>query len=213
MSIRIGTIYIGTVDAYEKQAVRTKFFMFGIPLIPLKSCFFVAPGRGFDIALDIRSVGVAYLRWYLGIGGGILAIAGLAHLRKSGATATCFFVAAAIALAVWAISAFKLGKLTGEARARAALLHDGCGLSADPSIVPKEAKEEIISKIREGLRARGLPDTPEHWSKNVPDPEVRPIVYALAAYCEGRDPAVRAWRDVAARILHARRITRASSAP
>ncbi|MBN1419891.1 MAG: hypothetical protein JXP34_14010 [Planctomycetes bacterium] len=212
MSITIGTIYIGTVDAYEKQGVRTKFFMLGLPLFPLKSSFFVAPGRGFDIPLDKRSVGVAYLRWYLGLGGFLLAFAGLVQLRKSGATAAVFFVAAAIALAVWAISAFKLGKLTGEARIRAALLHQGCGLSADPSLVPKGMKETIGAKLREALRAHGAPEDPEHWSKNAPEAELRPIVYTLAAYSEGRDPAARTWRDVAARILHARAVRRASSA-
>src|SRR3954469_8838429 len=88
MGIRIGTVFTGTVDQVGEESIQTKFFMIGVPLIPMES-FFVLRDRGngvdgFPIPLNGKSVLLAYLRWGAFIAaviGGIVAMAGSSYNR------------------------------------------------------------------------------------------------------------------------------------
>ena len=83
----IGTVYIGKVDEYEGQAVKTQFLIIGLPVLPIKSVFLVEGDSGFDVGLSLRSAGLAYMRWWLGIVtfiAGLAGVAGLLHGESYG---------------------------------------------------------------------------------------------------------------------------------
>ncbi|MHC4917757.1 MAG: hypothetical protein ACYTGB_19955 [Planctomycetota bacterium] len=197
----IGTVYIGKVDGYKGQAIKTQFLIIGLPLLPLKSVFFIEGNTGFDVGLSLRSAGLAYIRWWLGIVtfiGGLAGIVGVIHGQPHGVPAT---VAAALAAFLWVPAAFVWGRLKGERKVTAALLHAGSGISADPRILPREMRQNVFTRMQAGLAEDNLPTDPDHWLSNEPKPEMLAALYVLAAYGAAGSEQPARWEELKDKLL------------
>ncbi|MBL8955969.1 MAG: hypothetical protein JNK82_34660 [Myxococcaceae bacterium] len=150
MGIRIGTIFTGTVDRVGEQSVQTKFFMIGVPLVPLESYFVLQEQvngvSGFVVPLHGKSVGLAYARWGSFIGAVIAGIHAMVTTRSWNRSAADF-VPLAVCLVAWAITTFFLGSLGKREKARRSVLRSVTGLAALPSMLPAHVAEEVLKKL------------------------------------------------------------------
>src|SRR5688572_22688380 len=108
MGIRIGTVFTGTVDQVGEQSVQTKFFMIGVPLIPLESFYVLREDvngvNGFRIELSGKSVLMAYARWGSFIGA---VIAGInAMVTSSWRRTAADWIPLGLCLAAWVFFTF-----------------------------------------------------------------------------------------------------------
>ncbi len=66
--MRIGTMFLGKVDSLAGESVQTKFFILGVPLVPLTSHYVIGESgagiQGFEIPLHGKSVLLGYVRIY-----------------------------------------------------------------------------------------------------------------------------------------------------
>lgn len=150
MGIRIGTVFTGTVDQVGEESIQTKFFMIGVPLIPMES-FFVLRDHGngvdgFPIPLNGKSVVLAYLRW----GAFIAAIIGgvVAMVTPSYRRGPADFVLAGIALVAWVVLTFVVGKPSKASMARRLIFKAATGISATPELVPAHLATEIHASLQ-----------------------------------------------------------------
>jgi hypothetical protein len=74
MGIIIGTISTGTIHEFKSQAIKTKFFIIGVPLFPVGSFYKLTNNMGIPVALNGKSVWVGYSRTTLLAIGFLLAI-------------------------------------------------------------------------------------------------------------------------------------------
>ena len=201
MIIRIGTMFLGEVDAVATQSVQTKFFVLGVPLFPVGSFFFTAPGRGFEIPLHGKSVLAGYLR--LGLGLGVVRLGIRLLVMRSWHRDALDWLLVFGAAAAFLVSVFAYGRLSGgEARRRMVLLHR-TGLGADPNVLPAHVRGEIEGELRARLEAASVPLRPETWmdrggaagpyrSSEASQADVPwADLYAYARYASVDDPA---WR-------------------
>ena len=150
MGIRIGTVFTGTVDQVGEESIQTKFFMIGVPLIPLES-FFVTRDRGngvdgFSIPLHGKSVLLAYLRW----GAFIAAVIGgvMAMVTPSYRRGPADFIVAGVALAGWVFLTFFAGKPDKATLARRLVFKAATGISATPDLLPPHVAGEIHESLK-----------------------------------------------------------------
>jgi hypothetical protein len=150
MSIRIGTVFTGTVDQVGEESIQTKFFMIGVPLIPLES-FFVLRDRGngvdgFPIPLNGKSVVLAYLRWGAFIAAVIAGI--FALVTPSYRRGPMDFLPAFITVAAWVVLTFVVGKPNKATLARRLIFKAATGISATPDLLPSHVASEIHESLQ-----------------------------------------------------------------
>ena len=150
MGIRIGTVFTGTVDQVGEESIQTKFFMIGVPLIPLES-FFVTRDRGtgvdgFPIQLHLKSVLLAYLRW----GSFIAAVIGgvVAMVTPSYRRGPADFIMAGVAVVGWVFLTFFAGKPNKATLARRLVFKAATGISATPDLLPSHVAGEIHESLK-----------------------------------------------------------------
>lgn len=156
MGIKIGTVFTGTVDQVGEESIQTRFFMIGVPLIPLES-FFVTRDlgsgvEGFAIPLHGKSVALAYLRWGSFIAaaiGGVMAMVTPSYRRGP-----ADFVAAGAALVAWGFFTFFMGKPDKVTLARRLVFKAATGVSATPDLV----QVHLASEIHESLQRNPMHD-------------------------------------------------------
>lgn len=206
MIVRVGTMFMGEVDVVGPQSIQTKFFVLGIPLIPLGSFFFTSPGRGIEIPLHGKSVAAGYLRLVLGLGAALLVLRLFVMSSWHRDASDWMLTAACSALAV--ASVVVLGRLGRDEKARRTALLARTGLAADPTVLPTPIRRDIERELLARLQSRDLPLRPDAWlaraSKINPgsrpyresDGEIEPgawgDAYAYARYAAVDDPAWRA---------------------
>ena len=149
MGIRIGTIFTGTVDRVGEQSVQTKFFMIGVPLIPLES-FYVLQEQlngvnGFSIPLNGKSVLMAYARWGSFVGAIIAGISAMVTQRWDRSAAD--FVPLALLAAAWVYFSFLTTSPGKRERARRSVLKSLTGLACPPSLLPPHIAHEVLEKL------------------------------------------------------------------
>ena len=150
MSIRIGTVFTGTVDQVGDESIQTKFFMIGVPLIPLES-FFVLRDRGngvdgFPIPLNGKSVVLAYLRWGSFIGAVIAGVVAL--VTPSYRRGPIDVLPVVIAVTAWALLTFVVGKPNKASLARRLIFKAATGISATPDWLPTHVAREIHESLQ-----------------------------------------------------------------
>jgi len=157
MGIRIGTIFTGTCDRVGEQSVQTKFFMIGVPLVPLESYYVLQEQlngvNGFAIELSGKSVLLAYARWGSFIGAVIAGIHAMVTTHSWNRTAADF-IPLALCTAAWAYFTFFTASPGKRERARRSVLKSVTGLAALPSMLPPHIADEVFKK----LEAQGSAD-------------------------------------------------------
>src|SRR3990167_4206706 len=150
MGIRIGTVFTGTVEQVGEESIQTKFFMIGVPLIPLES-FFVLRDRGngvdgFPIPLNGKSVLLAYLRWGAFIGAVIAGI--MAMVTPSYRREPTEFIGVAVLSVAWVVLTFFAGKPGKAILARRLIFKAATGISATPDLLPSHLASEIHQSLQ-----------------------------------------------------------------
>lgn len=150
MGIKIGTVFTGTVDQVGEESIQTKFFMIGVPLIPLES-FFVLRDRGngvdgFPIPLHGKSVLLAYLRWGAFIAAIIAGV--MAMVTPSYRRGPADFLAAGVAVVAWGLLTFLAGKPNKASLARRLIFKAATGISATPDLLPAHVASEIHDSLQ-----------------------------------------------------------------
>ena len=156
--IRIGTVFSGAVDQHGDESIQTKFFMLGVPLIPLESFYVLREEgngvKGFAIPLHGKSVLLGYARWGTFIGLVISCVTTFtrsSYLRSAGD-----YVMPTLLAIAWVVTTFVLGRLAPQEKARRSLFKAATGVAAPPEYVPSH----VAQGIHESLQANPLPENP-----------------------------------------------------
>jgi hypothetical protein len=182
--MKIGTMFLGEVEAIGGQSVQTKFFVLGLPLFPIQSFYVLhdagARINGLEIPLHGKSVLAGYSRVLTGTA---LAIASVfLYLEHFDFARAGFWVPVTAALF---IGSMFLGRVGGEEKALRRRLHSMTGVFAHPRTLGSAAAQPFFDALetkwsarygdvswREKLRAGAVPAVSDD------------LVFALAAYSE-----------------------------
>jgi hypothetical protein len=198
--MRIGTMFLGRVEALDNESVQTKFFVLGIPLIPLTSYYATAETvngvQGFEIHVHGTSVLAGYLRMGTLIVAVICGIFGWIE-HSSYDPQYGLFGVAALATVAWALSMFLVGRLSDAERTRRTRLRQATGLGAPPELLPVDVRDEIERKLE--LRWQHLGEG-QDWKARLRSGSARsselPTLFALAEYAADAELAAIAARQM-----------------
>jgi hypothetical protein len=186
LDMRIGTMFLGTVESLGSESIQTKFFVLGVPLVPLSSHYVLKESysgiTGFDIPLHGKSVGLAYLRtasWLVALLCGVFYW--LDDKRKygygdRGSHLLSWTIGAAV---VAVVSTFFLGRLSKSEKLRRTMLQLLTGTGAPPVWMPADIRESIKDKLIETWRTEHN-DRP--WDREIENGQGDPLLFALAEY-------------------------------
>jgi hypothetical protein len=181
-NMRIGTQFMGTVESLGAESIQTKFFILGVPLFPISSHYVVKETfrgiNGFDIPLNGKSVGLAYLRtasWLVALLCGVFYYIQDSYERR-GSDLLGWTIGAGI---VAIVSTFFLGKLSRSEKLRRTMLRLLTGTGAPPELLPVHVRDSIKDKlVEEWHKDRG--DQP--WDREIENGKGEPLLFALAEY-------------------------------
>ncbi len=196
-SIHIGTIFTGKVDSINQESIQTKFFMLGLPLIPLESfyCLRMTPKgiQGFPIKLNLKSVLMAYLRWWGGIASFMLLLFGFVsedyYLLPLG-----FLVGAIAVSTIW------LGRLSKKEKNRRQVLVNIVGMGIPPNLLPPDTVSKINANLENAWGKSTYSSYQENWRnissiKSVPI-NMLPLLFCLAMYNKKDQTAEEVWQVI-----------------
>ena len=197
MIVRIGTMFMGEVDAVGPHSIKTKFFVLGVPLIPLGSTFFTGPSSGVPIPIHGKSVVAGYLR--LGLGLATLISGVFAFMTPSYRRGVGDFVTPALWFMGFIASFMILGRLSNAEKERRRILRARTGLAANPAILPPELRHQLETELRTRLEEKELPLRPDAWLSHATASS------GAGPYREAGAPAIDAatWADVYAYARYA----------
>jgi len=193
----IGVMTIGKVDAINKESIQTRFFVLVLPLFPIESFYYLGnspQGKlGIRIPLNIKSIALGYLRWWVSIISITLIFLAFAGEEYS-------LLAPGIIGIFLFLSTFWLGRLSKNEMKRRRVLVNTVGLGADPRILPKEMVQETMTKLEKAWQQATVGTLRENW-KNVTslssaDADLYPLLYCLALYAGENQLAERAWQNL-----------------
>lgn len=194
--MRIGTMFLGRVEALDRESIQTKFFVLGVPLVPLSSHYVVADHgnsvSGFDIPLHGKSVALGYLR----VGASIAAVlCGVfyyldRHAYERGPRLLLWTIAFAL---LTMISVFFLGRLSTAERRRRTILKQLTGVGAPPELLPDEQRDETAKALLTRWQAE---HDGQAWDRAIENGATAPLLFAVAEYHLRPDLARRALAQV-----------------
>ena len=193
--IRIGTIFAGEVDGIKRESIKTKFFMLGLPLIPLESYYCLESTqqgeRGFPISLNTKSVIIAYVRWWFGMGS-ILGII-MAFIIED----FILLLPSIIGLLI-ALSTIWIGRLPPKEKLRRQILINSIGVGAPPDLLPENLVVELGDKLENIWKVIAENSDLENWpnisSLNSIPKATLPWLFSLALYRKNNKIAEEAWK-------------------
>ncbi|MDQ3034257.1 MAG: hypothetical protein M3Y87_17750 [Myxococcota bacterium] len=203
--MRIGTMFLGRVEALENESVQTKFFVFGVPIAPVASYYATGEtGNGVQ-GIEIPVHGTSVLAGYLRMGTFLVAllcgIFGWIEHRSYDPQYGLFGVTA-IATIGWALSMFAIGRLSQSERTRRERLREATGIGAPPELLPDDVRGEIEAKLE--LRWAHVSDDTSggrDWKTRLRGGQARrdelATLYALAEYSADPELVAIAARQIA----------------
>lgn len=195
--MRIGTMFLGKVEALEHESIQTKFFVLGVPLVPMESFYVVAEDvqgvRGQTLK-DVHGASAlaGYSRILLGTAAFISAI--FAWIERDGSTGWALCIACTLGLIA---SMTLLGKLSDSEREKRQCLLRLIGTGVPPELLESHAREAQLERLQAIYAI--LDDTP--WRDHLEDPTTAPadllkLLYAIARY-DGHSEAETLWTRIA----------------
>jgi hypothetical protein len=195
--VRVGTMFLGHIERIGSEFIATKFFILGIPLLPLESYYGTSETyggiTGFKISLQPTSVLLGYVRILLFTAVFTLGIAG--YIQES----IGFIIGAGIFAIAWIIAAFVLGKIPKHEQPKRIILKRYTGLYANPAILPDYLKQKISVSLKqqwEELTDRTWDDRLD--PNQISNLEFKQLAYTLARYCELEKLAKSLWEKISA---------------
>ncbi|MHC1782404.1 MAG: hypothetical protein AB9891_06530 [Anaerolineaceae bacterium] len=198
--IEIGIVFTGEVDKINQESIQTKFFVLGLPLFPLGSYYCLSRDsqgiEGIRIKMNFKSVAIAYLRWWLGIGsvtGIIIALAAETYL---------ILFPSVLGLAI-AISTIWIGRLSKEEMARRQLLVQTTGMGIPPNLLPESSVLEIGARLENTWEESSNDLIFRDW-RNLPSissvpRNLLPLLFCLALYKKENQIAEKTWQFIASK--------------
>lgn len=177
--MRIGTMFLGKVDSIGSESVQTKFFIFGVPVLPLSSHYVLEERvngiSGFEIPVSGKSVLFGYLRIYAWIAALLCGVFAFVERRD----AESLWVGCAILGVTAAVTTFALGGLSKEQKLRRSLLRLTTGVGAPPEYLPSDVRTSIFEKLS---AAWDKENEGKPWRAAVESGAAEPILFAIAEY-------------------------------
>src|SRR5262245_12311786 len=145
----VGTMFLGKVESLGGHCVRTKFFLLGIPLFPIRSMYVISREgsgfRGVEIPTHGISVLAAYARLFCAAPAGIGTV--LAFSGETSSPASWAF--AAISVLVWSATMWGLGRLSAAEKRRREILLQITGLGLPPDLLSKELRDDTAMRLEQ----------------------------------------------------------------
>ncbi|MEQ9323416.1 MAG: zinc ribbon domain-containing protein [Polyangiaceae bacterium] len=190
-------MFLGKVEALEHESIQTKFFVLGLPLIPMESFYVVAEDVQGVQGQALKDVhGGSALAGYVRIALPTIAfVSGIfAYVDRDAGSA--WLVCAACTIGFVA-SMMLLGRLDDTERAKRECLLRLMGTGAPPELLEARARNAQLERL-EAIYAI-LDDRP--WREHVEDPAEAPadllkLLYAIARY-DGHPEADALWARIA----------------
>lgn len=184
--MRVGTMFLGKVDTLDNESIQTKFFVLGVPLLPVESYYVLAEDasgvRGLEIPLSSKSVTFGYVRIFSWLGALLFGVFGYVESRDAGT----LWSLGALTLAVGIVSTFFMGGLSEREKMRRTFLKLLTGVGAPPDLLPRALVDKTRTKLVDAWKE-------EHderaWEEAIGRGEAEPLLFALAEYHERADLA------------------------
>jgi hypothetical protein len=184
--MRVGTMFLGRVEALDHESIQTKFFVLGVPLVPMASFYATAEHVNGVDGIEIPVHGKSVLAGYGRIG--LFAVAALTGIfayveHRSYHPQYGLMVIAAAATVAWAALTFVFGRLSSSERMRRQMLRSTTGIGAPPEILDPLVRAGIAKKLRGRWTAGGGETT---WKVRLKSGDAKadevPLLYAMAEY-------------------------------
>jgi hypothetical protein len=189
--MRVGTMFLGRVEALGGESIQTKFFVLGVPLVPLAS-YYATEERlngvsGIEIPVHGTSVAAGYLRLLSGVAAALCGI--FAWLRhRSYNPQYGMMTLAAVSFVVWVLAVFVLGRLSARERVRRQILRAVTGLGAPPELLPAHMRAMVGDRITAAWAEAGAgADWRKRLRENVASDDELRLLYVLAEYSGDRE--------------------------
>ena len=196
--MKIGTMFLGRVDAVGGQSIQTKFFVVGLPLIPMGSWFVLRDRvngvQGFEIALHPKSVLLGYLRLWLmvpAVVGGLFW-----YLDRHDYDFSPAYPVMAIVFGVLWLASMFLGGAGGKAKRQRLALGKVTGICAYPSMLPPAVSELNRAALVKALAEKGHAAEPASLLQAADKPELLHVAWAAAVYHDAADTAQALWARI-----------------
>jgi hypothetical protein len=177
--MRVGTMFLGTVDSLESESIQTQFFILGVPLFPMQSYYVTEETgggiSGYPIDIHPKSVVLGYVRIYLWVGAVISGV--LTFLEDDWHTTGGIACAVMLALAV--ATTFFVGGLSPQEHKRRSLLREVSGVGAPPEYVPRERLDGVLDRA---LAVWSGANPGADWKAAIEAGRGDPILFLIAEY-------------------------------
>jgi hypothetical protein len=156
--MQIGTVFAGEVDTINGECIVTKFFMLGLPIIPISSHYatnrHVNGINGFEIPAHSLSILLGYARyWCFAL---TVTFGFWAYFEKQ----PHIYILAAICLIVFLLSMFVWGRLSKLEVLRRTLYAQSAGIYANPADLPMTMKTTIYESLAAKWAELADPESP-----------------------------------------------------
>lgn len=179
----IGTYYTGTIDEFNGQCIKSKFFILGVPLFPISSFYFVQKDQGMELPLVGKSARLAFGRIYGLIAGIGLTILCLNNEFPSMALRILAMVGAILFLSIGIYSQVTGKKMTEKERMQRIILEKSVGYNMLPEKLPRDTRINILQSLVKKLdnKYSAFFVNPASISSEISSSEI-PLLYSLCLY-------------------------------
>lgn len=184
-------MYTGTIEEFNGQAIKTKFFILGIPLFPISSFYFVKKNQGIELPLISKSARLGFGRTLCLAVGLLLVI--LCQLNDHWPNHSIKILSIAGAFIFMAIAIYSWSKQQNippsEKRIRI-ILEKTIGYNMLPTKLPLEIRRKLLKQVVAPKVATKYPDVDliTILSKGNYEESEMPLIYCLALYADSINP-------------------------
>lgn len=183
-------MFTGTIEEFNGQSIKTKFFILGIPLFPISSYYFVGKNKGMETPLIGKSARFGFARTFCLAAGLGLAITCQINdhwpnreIKILAIAAACIFMFVAI------YSWIKQQSIPESDKKYRLILEKAIGYNMLPSKLPKatrlQLRKVIASKMVEKYKEV---DVNTIFTRTDYESSEIPLLYSMALYTESINP-------------------------
>lgn len=188
--MKIGTMFLGKVEGVDEESIQTKFFILGIPLVPLTSFYSLGDThngvRGFEIDMHGTSVLAGYLRLNSFIAAllfGIFAWVQRDSYGGSGGLWVGFLLSVGLLIA----SMF-IGRISEDEKERRRMRRSLIGIGAPPHILPPSTRQDLLESLEQAWAKRSSVPWREAMREASFDSGTRELLELMSEYASLPSP-------------------------
>ncbi len=192
--MQIGTMFLGKVDSALGESIQTKYFVLGLPILPLTSYYALndlgTGVSGFEIPMHGKSVMFGFLRVWAGIGAFIVAL--MAFIDKRGRLIADPWIWFSVLVAI-CVATFVFGRPGKREMLGRVIRKHATGIGAPVQYVPAQVAEEMRTTLLAAWTKKS-PTMP--WERAIDTGKGGVLLYALADYHGRPDLAARSLENL-----------------